>query len=80
MRFIKTLLTSLSVVLLTSVNATAMALQDPAIKVDVHTDETNSTWYTSPTALVIGGLVVLLIIVLAIMAGRGKRSTTTVVR
>jgi hypothetical protein len=80
MRFIKTLLTSLSVVLLTSVNATAMALQDPAIKVDVHTDETNSTWYTSPTALVIGGLVVLLIIVLAIMAGRGKGSTTTVVR
>ena len=80
MRFIKPLLTALGVVLLTSGNAMAMALQDPAIKVNVHTDESNSTWYTSPTALVIGGLVVLLIIVLAIMAGRGKGSTTTVVR
>ena len=79
MRVIKTVLASLGLVLLTGVNALAMA-QDPAIKVNVHTDETNSTWYTSPTALVIGGLVVLLIIVLAIMAGRGKGSTTTVVR
>jgi hypothetical protein len=80
MRFIKTLLTSLGLVLLTSANAAALMLQDPAVKVSVHTDETNTTWYTSPTALVIGGLVVLLIIVLAIMAGRGKGSTTTVVR
>lgn len=80
MRFLKTILTSLGLVLLTSASAMAMALQDPAVKVSVHTDETNTTWYTSPTALVIGGLVVLLIIVLAIMAGRGRGSNTTVVR
>jgi hypothetical protein len=80
MRFIKTLLASLGLMLLTTVNAMAMALQDPSIKVNVHTDETNTTWYTSPAALVIGGLVVLLIIVLAVMAGRRKGSTTTVIR
>ena len=80
MRFLKTILTSLGLVLLTSASAVAMTLQDPAIKVNVQTDATNSTWYTSPAALVIGGLVVLLIIVLAVMAGRNKGTTTTVVR
>jgi hypothetical protein len=80
MRFLKTILTSLGLVLLTSASAMAMMLQDPAIKVNVQTDATNTTWYTSPAALAIGGLVVLLIIVLAVMAGRNKGSTTTVVR
>ena len=80
MRFLKTILTSFGLVLFSSTAAVAMMLQDPAIKVQVHTDETNTTWYTSPTALVIGGLVILLIIVLAISAGRSKGSTTTVVR
>ena len=70
----------LGLTLLTTVNAAAMVLQDPAIKVNVHTDETNTTWYTSPAALAIGALVVLLIIVLAVMAGRRKSSTTTVIR
>ena len=80
MRLIKTLLGSLGLVLLTSVNAMASALQDPSIKVNLHTDATNTTWYTSPGTLAIGGLVVLLIIVLAVMAGRRKGSTTTVIR
>ena len=80
MRFIKTLLTSLSLMFLTSANAMAMALQNPPIKVSVHTDATTTTWYTSPAALVIGALVVLLIIVLAVMASRKKRTTTTVIR
>jgi hypothetical protein len=62
------------------VNAVASALQDPSIKVNVHTDATSTTWYTSPGALAIGGLILLLIIVLAIMAGRRKGSTTTVIR
>ena len=80
MRFIKTLLASLGLLLVTTVNATAVALQDPTIKVSVHTDESNTTWYTSPAALAIGGLVVLLIIVLAVMASRKKGTTTTVIR
>jgi hypothetical protein len=80
MRFIRTLLGSLGLVLLTSVNAAASVLQDPTIKVNVHTDATNTTWYTSPAALAIGGLVVLLIVVLAVMAGRRRGTTTTVIR
>lgn len=79
MRIIKTLFSSLGLTLLTSVNARASALQDP-IKVSVHTDATNTTWYTSPAALAIGALVILLIIVLAVMAGRKKGTTTTVIR
>jgi hypothetical protein len=80
MRFIKPLFASLSLMLLASVNAMAMAPQDPSIRVNVHTDATNTTWYTSPAALAIGGLVVLLIIVLAVMAGRRRGTTTTVIR
>jgi len=79
MRFLRTILTSLGLVLLTSASAMAMMLQDPAIKVNVQTDATDTTWYTSPAALAIGGLIVLLIIVLAIK-GRSKGSTTTVIR
>ena len=80
MRITKTLLTVLALTLLRSAGAVAMTLQDPAIKVSVHTDESNTTWYTSPAALAIGGLVVLLIIVLAVMASRKKGTTTTVIR
>jgi hypothetical protein len=80
MRFIKILPASLGLMLLTSVNAVAMAAQDPAIKVNVRTDATNTTWYTSTSALVIGGLVLLLVIVLVVMASRRKGTTTTVIR
>ncbi|HYV96394.1 MAG TPA: hypothetical protein VE967_02940 [Gemmatimonadaceae bacterium] len=57
-------------------------LQDaqPPVKVDVHTTESHTVWYTDPMWLAIGGLVLLLVIVLAVMAGRGDRGTTTVVR
>jgi len=79
MRFLKTILTSLGLVLLSSGTAMAMMLQDPAIKVDVSTSEGHSTWYTSPQWLAIIGLAVLLIIV-AIVASRKRGSTTTVVR
>jgi hypothetical protein len=79
MRFIKTLLTSLGLVLLTSANAAALMLQDPAIKVDVSTSEGHATWYTSPVWLAIGGLALLLIIV-AIFASRRGKSNTTVIR
>lgn len=80
MRLIKTLVASLGLMLLTSVNAMAMALQDPSIRVNVHTDATSTTWYTSPAALAIGGLAVLLIVLLAVMAGRRRGTTTTVIR
>ena len=78
MRAIKTLLSSLGLVLLTSTTGLAMMLQDPAIKVDVSTTESHSTWYASPVWLAIGGLALLLIIV-AIFASR-RKSTTTVIR
>lgn len=78
MRAIKTLLTSLGLVLLTSTTGLAMMLQDPSIKVDVSTTDGHSTWYTSPVWLAIGGLALLLIIV-AIFASR-RKSTTTVIR
>jgi hypothetical protein len=46
----------------------------------VETAPTRTVWYTNPVWLAIGGIVALLIIVLAIMAGRGRGSDTTVVR
>ena len=77
MRFLKTVLASLGMVLLTSSTALAMMLQDPAIRVDVQTTEGHSAWYTNPVWLAIGGLALLLIIV-AIFASRRKSSTTVV--
>ena len=57
-----------------------LVLQDPAIKVDVHTNGSHTVWYTDPVWLAVGGVVVLLVIVLAIFAARGRNSSTTVVR
>ena len=79
MRYFKTILTSLGLVLMTSATAMAMRLQDPSIKVDVSTSEGSSTWYTSPQWLAIIGLGIVLVIVIAVMAGR-KKTTTTVIR
>jgi len=87
MRIIKTMLTSIG--LLAAAAGTAMAtplamVQDPQspVKVDVSTTESHTVWYTNPLWLAIGGIVVLLIIVLAVMASRGRDggSSTTVVR
>jgi len=80
MRIMKTLFVSLGMTLGMTASAMAEVLQDPAIKVNVHTDATSTTWYTSPGALALGGIAVLLIVVLAIMASRRKGSTTTVIR
>lgn len=79
MRYVKTVLSSLALLLVSSASGMAMMLQDPPIKVDVSTSEGSSTWYTSPQWLAIIGLAVLLIIV-AIMASRKRKSTTTVIR
>jgi lysylphosphatidylglycerol synthetase-like protein (DUF2156 family) len=83
MRFIKTLLASAGMLIATTATAMAATLQDPApVKVEVHTSETHTVWYADPMWLAIGGVVVLLIIVLAVMASRNRDSgsTTTVVR
>jgi hypothetical protein len=69
MRHLKTILSSLGLLLASSATAVAMTLQDPPIQVDVSTSEGSRTWYTSPQWLAIIGLAVLLIIV-AIMAAR----------
>lgn len=79
MRYLKTILSSLGLLLVSSATAMAMTLQDPAIKVDVSTSEGSSTWYTSPQWLAIIGIALVLIIVVAVMAGR-RKSTTTVIR
>ena len=83
MRFIKTILTSAGM-LLASAGTAMAALQDPQapIKIDVSTSETHTVWYANPVWLAIGGIVVLLIIVLAIFAARNRSegSNTTVVR
>lgn len=83
MRFFTTLLTSAGMLVATA--ATAMAapvavLQDATLKIDVQTSPTHTVWYTSPMWLAIGGIVVLLVIVLAIFAARGRDGATTVIR
>ena len=79
MRYLKTILSSLGLLLVSSATAMAMMVQDPPIKVDVSTSEGSTTWYTSPQWLAIIGLAVLLIIV-ASMAARTRKTTTTVIR
>lgn len=80
MRF-PTMLKALTTALLVGSAPVALAGQDP-VKVELTTTGTTTTWYTDPFWLAIGGVAVLIIIVLAIMASRssGTKSTTTVVR
>jgi len=78
MRYLKTLVSSLGLMLVSSATAVAMMVQDPPIKVDVSTSEGSTTWYTSPQWLAIIGLALVLIIVIAVMAGRRKRTTTVI--
>jgi hypothetical protein len=87
MRFFKTILTSASMLLASAATAVAAPialLQDPQapVRVDVHTTETHTVWYLEPIWIAVGAVVVLLIIVLAVLAGRGRDSgsTTTVIR
>lgn len=60
------------------------AVQDPQppkaeIKVDIDNDR-DTVWYTDPVWLAVGAIAALVIIVLAVMAARGGRDSTTVVR
>ena len=78
MRYLKTILSSLGLLLVSSATAMAMMVQDPPIKVDVSTSEGSTTWYTSPQCLAIIGLALLLIIV-DIRAARTRKTTTKVI-
>jgi hypothetical protein len=78
MRYLKTILSSLGLLLVSSATAVAMMVQDPPIKVDVSTSEGSTTWYTSPQWLAIIGLALVLLIVIAVMLGRRKRTTTVI--
>lgn len=84
MRVIKMMLSSAGMLLATV--GTAMAtppalLQDP-VKIDVHTTESHTVWYASPMWMAIGAIVVVLFIMLAVMAMRGRDSgpSTTVIK
>jgi hypothetical protein len=83
------MLTSAGMVLATATTAMAAplaGLQDPKAtgQVTVHTTtETHTVWYTDPLWIAVGAIVVLLIIVLAVLASRGRdsgSSSTTVIR
>lgn len=82
MNLIKSLLTSAGMLLATAGTAMAVPLamlQEPTLKVEVHTNEAQqAVWYTNPMWLAIGGVAVLLIIVLVVLAARGRDSTTVV--
>jgi hypothetical protein len=78
MRFFKRM--GMAVGMLLATGTVALA-QEPPIRVEVQTTETQTTWYTDPVWLAIGGLALLLFIVLIVLAARGgRKSTTTVVR
>ena len=79
MRFPSKLMALGSTLLLGSARATLSA-QD-AVKVDLVTSSSHTVWYADPFWLAVGGVALLIIIVLAIMASRnGTKSTTTVIR
>ena len=72
---------ALSTTLVLGSTRAAMAAQNP-VKVDISTPATHTVWYADPMWLGIGGVAVLIIIVLAIMASRKSepKTTTTVIR
>jgi hypothetical protein len=80
MRFARSLKMLLSGILVGVVPAT-LAAQD-GVKVGITTSDSGTIWYTDPIWIWLGAGVLLLIIVLAVMAARGKstKSTTTVIR
>jgi formate-dependent nitrite reductase membrane component NrfD len=79
MRFVNRLMALSTTLLLGSATA-AMALQESPVKIDVQTTESHTSWYADPFWLGIGGVAVLIVLVLAVMASRSGKTTTTVVR
>jgi hypothetical protein len=56
------------------------ALQDAKVTVQVNDNTTHTSWYTQPMWLAIGGVALVVIILIAVLAGRAGRSNTTVVK
>lgn len=56
--------------------------QPPAdVKIDISTSKGGGgTWYTQPIWLAVGGLALLVIILIAVLAGRSGRNNTTIVK
>jgi hypothetical protein len=67
--------------ILVGVVPATLAAQD-GVKIGITTSDSGTIWYTDPIWIWLGAGVLLLIIVLAVMAARGKstKSTTTVIR
>ncbi len=57
-----------------------LGAQGSAVRVDVHTPESNTIWYADPFWIAVGGVALLIIIVLAVMASRRGKTTTTILR
>ena len=53
-------------------------IQVPDIDVDIDTDEGGGAWYANPVWIAIGGIALVVLLVLVVLAGRG--GGTTVVR
>jgi hypothetical protein len=56
------------------------ALQDAKVTVQVNDNTTHTSWYTQPIWLAIGGVALVVIILIAVLAGRAGRGNTTVVK
>ena len=66
----------------TMVSAQQAQVQTPKgdVKVDVTTEHTRTVWYTEPIWLGSGAVVVLLVVLVLVLAGRGGRDGTTVIK
>lgn len=60
--------------------ASVAPLQEAKVTVQVNDNTTRTSWYTQPIWLAIGGVALVVIILIAVLAGRGGRSNTTVVK
>jgi formate-dependent nitrite reductase membrane component NrfD len=78
MRFANRLMALGTALVLSS--SAALAMQESPVKVEVQTTESTTSWYADPFWLGVGGVAVLIVLVLAVMASRSGKTTTTVVR
>jgi len=69
--------TAVSITPATHVVAAALT-QDAKLEIDVKTDDSRGAWYTQPMWIAIGVIALVVIILLAVVAGR--RDSTTVVK
>ena len=80
MRFPTMALTVAALLLVTAPETRAAPLQDAKVTVQVNDNTTRTSWYTQPIWLAVGGVALVLIILIAVLAGRSGRGNTTVVK